>query len=738
MSGSFDTEQLQGGFWVGDWFVEPLLNRTSRADEQVSVEPKVMEVLLCLARHVGRTVTKERFMEQVWADTVVTEDVLSRCISELRKVFGDDPRAPRFIETIRKTGYRLIAPVRLPGSEQDDALQGASFAPGGGVRHPISIATLWKLLWRQVEVVVERHLSRPLVRGALVVVLLIVLGGTFWYWRSTAPAALPPPASGPFTSYPGQEIDPALSPDGNQVAFAWDNNTGRDFDIYIKQAGAEPPLRITDERTDEHSPAWSPDGLHLAFIRSARDQHALFVVPAIGGSERKVIDFGASTVQAVTWSADGRTLAVSAQQAPYGVFRLFLVALDSATAQPLTAPPASYQGDLHPVFSPDGKRLAFIRSRHEAVQDLYVVGIEGGEPERRTFDRVRITGVDWSADGKHLVFASHRDGASGLWRIAASGDEPAWILTGGEGATVDAVSIARRGNRLVYTQRSSNTNIWRLWRPQPEVSYRAHLFLASTRWESHPHISPAGTRIAYASNQSGTYEIWTCDRNGRDPVQLTTLGGVWAGVPRWSPDGRFISFVAYREGQGDIYVIDAEGGTPRLLTTAPADDAAPGWSHDGRWIYFASSRNEAWEIWKTPVAGGDAVQVTETGGWAALASPDGTVLYYVKPHASGIWQRPVAPDTGSAAQERLLIDTLDPADRDNWAVTPEGIYFVRRDAYAPVLAVYRFATEQVTDVATLNNVPQHPSLAVGPEETWFLYTQVDRDESDILLMEHFR
>jgi Tol biopolymer transport system component len=366
------------------------------------------------------------------------------------------------------------------------------------------------------------------------------------------------------------------------------------------------------------------------------------------------------------------------------------------------------------------------------------MAVDGGEPEQRTFDSVRITGVDWTADGKHLVFASERGGASGLWRVGASGGEPTWVLTGGEGTTVEALSIARRGNRLVYTQRSSNTNIWRLWQPQPTVPYRAHLFLSSTRWESHPHIAPDGTRIAFASNQSGTYEIWRCDRSGGDLVQLTTLGGAWAGAPRWSPDGRFISFVAYRDGQADIYVVDAEGGTPRLLTSAVADDTAPRWSHDGRWIYFASNRNASWQVWKIPVAGGDAVQVTTTGGWAALESPDGTALFYVKPDAPGIWQRPLIPQTHAAPAEKRLIADLDPADRDNWAVTPQGIYFVRRDAYAPVLALYRFATEQVTDVATLNHVPQHPSLAVAPEETWFLYTQVDRNESDLLLIEHYR
>ena len=77
--------------------------------QAVRLEPKVMQVLVCLAEHQGELVTKEQLIRAVWADTFVTDDVLTRCISELRKALNDDPKQPRFIETIPKSGYRLIA-----------------------------------------------------------------------------------------------------------------------------------------------------------------------------------------------------------------------------------------------------------------------------------------------------------------------------------------------------------------------------------------------------------------------------------------------------------------------------------------------------------------------------------------------------------------------------------------------------------------------------------------------------
>ena len=100
-----------GNFRVGPWLVEPSLNSISQDGAAIRVEPKVMEVLICLADRAGQAVPKETLIETVWTDTFVTDDVLKRAISELRRVFGDDAREPRVIQTIPKRGYRLVAPV---------------------------------------------------------------------------------------------------------------------------------------------------------------------------------------------------------------------------------------------------------------------------------------------------------------------------------------------------------------------------------------------------------------------------------------------------------------------------------------------------------------------------------------------------------------------------------------------------------------------------------------------------
>ena len=102
---------MQSDFQLGTWRVQPQLNRLACERRTIRLEPKMMGVLVCLAQHSGEVVSKEQIVQEVWQGTFVTDDVLIRCVSELRKAFGDNAVAPVVIETIPKRGYRLLPPV---------------------------------------------------------------------------------------------------------------------------------------------------------------------------------------------------------------------------------------------------------------------------------------------------------------------------------------------------------------------------------------------------------------------------------------------------------------------------------------------------------------------------------------------------------------------------------------------------------------------------------------------------
>ena len=126
---------VQDTFRIGDaYHIDPSLNRVTGPNGITRLEPKVMQVLVCLAARAGQVVSKDRLFHAAWADTAVTDDVLTRAISELRRLFDDDPKQPRVIETIPKGGYRLIAPVTRPASGRVRAQCGCHRRPSGQSR----------------------------------------------------------------------------------------------------------------------------------------------------------------------------------------------------------------------------------------------------------------------------------------------------------------------------------------------------------------------------------------------------------------------------------------------------------------------------------------------------------------------------------------------------------------------------------------------------------------------------
>ena len=110
---SFTHQELQAGFRIGECLIEPRQNRIVRGETEVRLEPRVMDVLVCLAERAGEVVSRETLNEQVWGNVIVTDQAVTNCISELRHHLGDDRSGHRVIETIPKRGYCLTAPVQL-------------------------------------------------------------------------------------------------------------------------------------------------------------------------------------------------------------------------------------------------------------------------------------------------------------------------------------------------------------------------------------------------------------------------------------------------------------------------------------------------------------------------------------------------------------------------------------------------------------------------------------------------
>jgi Tol biopolymer transport system component len=594
---------------------------------------------------------------------------------------------------------------------------------------------------------------------------VLLVGGAWLGFSRPPPDAGSEPAAGPplaavrtvpLTGLSGKAWDPSFSPSGDRVAFVWTGDAkDRNDDIYVKPLDGATPRRLTTSPDREISPVWSRDGRDIAFVRFSGEERSIFMITAVGGSERKLLTADVPSFHGwggrIDWSPDGDSIAYSDAAAPNRPTGLYRLSVGTLERQQLTSPPESSIGDQQPAYSPDGTMLAFVRLLSYYVADAYVMpaGVSwrvnefhrllyfaadvyvmpagGGEPTRLTFDNTVVQGLAWAPDGRSIVFSSDRGGTSGLWRVPAAGGEPEPFGVG-DGAITPAIS--RQGQRLAYAKPFVIMSTSRLDLPvSPSSAGSRTKVLSTTAGDAAPRISPDGRRIAVASSRSGWREIWVCDGDGSNLLQLTALGRSSTGSPQWSPDGRSIAFDTRLDEQSDVYVIGADGGPPRRLTDDPADDHVPSWSRDGRWVYFASNRTGQDQIWKMPAGGGDAVQVTRQGGLAAFESVDGKYLYYAKDDPPGVWRVPVA-----GGEEESVVPGV---NRWRWAPGEKGIYFSEPEGDGGVIKFLSFATRRTTRVAAMERPPAL-GLAVSPDERWLLYAQVDVETTNIFLVENLR
>ncbi len=692
--------------------------RTQELREQgvrVKLPQQSFQILQMLLERPGELVTRDELRQALWpGDTFVDFDHgLNNSIKRIRDALGDSADTPRYIETLPRLGYRFI------GNTDVAAPPVRSSASAGEVLRPARWKRRFFLL--------------------LLALALGLAGIAAWWFFPRVKESVPVVEIVPLTGVTGKQNFPSFSPDGSQVTFTLTNDSKKGNGLYTAMVGGDTLLQLTDDPGDCCS-AWSPDGQAVAFSRNSDKGFDIYTVSPLGGtlrklyarSPRKLSSHATHRDQLLAWSPDGKLVAFSEANAE-GRPAITLLSLADRNTRHLTSPPVEHF-DSQPAFSPDGKGMAFVRtSGPGAVDDLFLVPIEGGVPRRLTFDNREIYGPPgWTEDGKDLIFSSARAGLQSLWRLPVAGGDPRAVAEAGTNAYYPAIST--KAHRLAYTRSIANNNIWQLTlKDRTHGQGKASMLIAAQGDNTHPQFSPDGTKIAFGSDRSGYSEIWVCNRDGSDPAQITSMPGL-AGTPRWSPDSRFLAFDFRPKEHSEIYVVEVPGGAPRQITTVPgANNVVPSWSRDGQWVYFASrGGGKDFQVWKVPIRGGSAVQMTKKGGFAPLEADDG-FLYYTKGfYIPGIWKVPSHGGT-----EVAVLDTSYAPEWSDWAVVSGGMYFVNsRSSPKPILEFFDFATGRRTSISVLDGESQ--GLAISPDRKSILYSQLDEDNAGIVVVKNFR
>lgn len=557
-----------------------------------------------------------------------------------------------------------------------------------------------------VPTVQRRHERPPRVSkrvwpwlGAAVVASVALLWLGMFYMRLPGER---PPVLRRLTSDAGFTGYPAVSRDGQWIAFASDRSGPGHFALWVTPvADASAARRLTDEGANDYEPAFSPDVRHIVY-RSDRDGGGIYIIPVAGGQSKLIAGRG----RRPRFSPDGSRIAYWQRDETWGPGRIYTV--PSTGGIPTQLVP-DFADAHYPVWSPDGSEVLFCGTRnsdreHTGGHDWWVLRLSSGEviktgaaevlsravpPGGRKLAGLSadILGVPGGWIEGRVIFSTRLGDSENLWEFQIRGDRR--ILSVPRRLTFGADMEAQPsvwGNLVAFVSGSLNINVWMTpmesgHGPSPGLPRR--ITNDSGPFALSPSVSMDGGKIAFISTRAGSRDVWFRDLATERDVALTGTPKVEEGYPCISADGSRVVYRVIEEPKQAIYMVDTAGGAPRKIC---GDCGLPtDWSDDGRRVLFEPGSRVP-GIGVLDVITGAAAEIAVHATYklhGARFSPDGRWVAF---HAE------TAPDKRRIFVARLQGDTL--GGESQWIPITAGTDIDIAPAWSPDGNLLYFISER--------------------------------------------
>lgn len=682
-----------------------------RAGEPVHLTPKEFDTLLALVRGAGRVMSKEELLKEIWPDTFVGEATLAQNVFTLRRALGESEEGRPFIETVPRRGYRFavkvaerreehvptsnaeradahafaaartdaprrigdenptlirpqapaditpdhdeaapadapVDPDRAPSERADAASSPQPTPTGAGTAEPSNGRA-------NAAALSSTHAPDPPpphardghpVRAAVLIALAVFTAVSALVYvvhylsvRPDVERARTPARdfqSMKVTRLPvtGSVAEAVISPDGKYLAYVATEIGRQGAGVWVRQVGAASntqQLVAPAEATFYGSLVFSPDSQHV-YYGAAHDGDTpptLFRVPVLGGPPAKMFEAASGDVGGpVAFSPDGRRVAYV--RGRFGQELTLVVSdLSGENAREVVrrSPPDVFG---LPAWSPDGESVACVYGSTDKLDGGSLLAgvttfrLSDGAERRVTEGRwTDVRQLSWLPDGSGVVLSAAEQELSPaqIWQVSAQTGEVRRVTN--DLNTYLGASLTADGSALVTVQTDRAPNIWVA--PSGDAARVRQLTTGSGKFDGFYGLSwtPDG-RVVYASMAGGNWDIWVMNADGTGARQLTVGARANYG-PSVSPDGRHVVFVSNRAGGAfNIWRMDSDGSNPVRLTSGRGENF-PHVTPDGRWVIYATVGGHDSAVWKVPFDGGESVRLTSKPASWPFASPDG-------------------------------------------------------------------------------------------------------------------
>jgi len=710
--------KLDQTFKIGKFRVIPIEYAIQLAgQDKKSLQPKFIEVLCYLAQHFPRVIPREELIENIWAgNAYVGEKALTNAIWHLRQNLKTDENPVETIETIRKVGYRLlVAPEYYKNTLEQSHRQENST--------------------QQTPLSVTKHLLTALTsRNIIIYTLLLLLSGLFTWQYYFVSQPIQFPRIKQITKEPGSELFVAPSPDGRYVVYKWLHpDKASDLFLHDNFHPKLPAKQLTFDDDEEGISVWSNDGDYLYYAR-VNKQKSYCVITQLKVETQQIRDITTCPVtngyHYIDISPNDDILAFHDHKAPADESGIYFISLAEKNAKPIRFSCSKDCGyrERDMAFSPDGKTIAVTRRTNRFSENIYLVNIESKIAEQLTEGEEDIVGFTWQPDGNRIIYGTQRaDVRNGyIIDIANKNIQP---------LNIEAFSypaFAKHSAELFYQQRGEKYHIASL-KLHDSIAASPFPVIQSDFNHHYPHYSANSKRIAYVSNESGFYELWTSDKQGGNRKQLTNLQQTIR-YPRWSHDGSKVAFLAPVEfEEGDkIYVFDIKSQKLSIVPSQYKKHNRPSWSYDDSAIISAIYTNEYTDLHQINLTDGTIKRLTFDGGRYGLMTSPTTLLYTrIK---DGLWQQ----DITKKVQPLIKVSGKTFNATYTWSLADNGVYYLHNTEDSHQISFFDFTSQEQLPIIRLPlmTFAKYGGLTFVPELNKLLFTASHFPQANIKKLSH--
>ena len=714
------TEVRKKKWQIGEFLLDPSSHELISESSTSMITTKMLDVLLTLLVKRGDVVTRDEIYEMVWGDIQVSEQLVARAISDLRKALSDDAKSSHYIETLPKSGYRLIADV--------------------------------KEVNRSSKINVNPISSKYLLAFMIVVSIIIVSVFIFQLNKQSTnqitnqsnkqsnnspekilKTPIKTSTETQLTSRSGVETAPMLSPDGKQLIYSYRASALDFWQVYIKDLSTGTQQKLNTIKADQFAPRFSRDGKKVIFTQYQDKNNSstcsLIIYTIITDAYKKLdASCSARFPMSSDWDIDAKWV-IYTHDIDKQKRGLVAVNVENGVIKTLTVPPRQGMTDYSPRVSTDGDKLIFVRGQlkpnHRSSLMTMALTLDENTSRNETIQLtnkdINIYGLSWK-NNNQILYINNSGDINGLRLYDLTDNSDLFLKSIG----MHRIDYHKASSSLLFARKSQVSDIYRI-NLNDSAEQLAETVISSTKHDTQPRLSPDSKYLAFITDRAGHEQVWISDNLGKNQHKLSSFPDLKISDISWSPDSKSLLISLRTAGKNYLYKIQVNNSKVVLLDTAHVEINDARWSNQQDWLIASCKVKEDWYVCRLPSVGGDFELLNDAIGVSPYVPIDSDYIYFSR-ERDGLWRIP-----SNGGKSEVVWRDFPEHSWKNFALFEQDLFYIKQHSQSQNIEIVRrdLISNQETVIFKTNLYLLNTSINITSDGQHLYLSSSQRSNDDL-------